>query len=106
MDTILIALAFLGVLAGLIIVGMMVTMYFYSRGALGFPRFRRANGLRALTARSVPFQVTTSAGQSEISLGWSCDPGTRYARGSMLITAIVLLMFVAAVISALSALIH
>jgi hypothetical protein len=106
MDTILIALAFLGVLAGLIIVGMMITMYFYTHEALGFPRFRRANGLRALTARSVPFQVTTSAGQSEISLGLSSDPGTRYARGSMLVTAIVLLMFLVFVISVLSALIH
>ena len=106
MDTILIALAFVGGLAGLIIVGMMVTMYFYTRGALGFPRFRRANGLRALTARSVPFQVTTSAGQSEISLGLSTDPGARYARGSMLVTAIILLLVVVAVVSILSASLH
>ena len=106
MDTILIALAFVGGLAGLIIVGMMVTLYFYTHGALGFDRFRGANGLRTLTARSVPIQVTTGAGQSEINLGLSTDPGARYVRGSMLVTAIVLLMFVVAVISVLSASIH
>jgi hypothetical protein len=106
MDTILIALAFVGGLAGLIIVGMMVTMYFYTHGALGLSRFRGANGLRALTARSVPFQVTLGAGQSEINLGLSTEPGTQYARGSILIAAIVLLLFVIAVISILSVSIH
>ena len=106
MNTILIALAFVGGLAGLVFVGMMVTMYFYTHGALGLTRFRGANGLRALTARSVPFQVTLGAGQSEINLGLSTDPGARYARGSMLITAIVLLLFVVAVISVLSASLH
>jgi hypothetical protein len=106
MDTILIALAFVGGLAGLVFVGMMVTMYFYTHGALGLTRFRAANGLRAITARSVPFQVTVGAGQSEINLGLSTEPGTRYARGSMLIAALVLLMFVIAVISVLSATLH
>ena len=108
MDTILIliALAFVGGFAGLIIVGMMVTMYFYTRGALGLRRFRGVTGLRSLTARSVPVQVTTGAGQSEINLGLSTDPGARYARGSMLIVAIVLLMVVVAVISVLSASLH
>ena len=106
MDTILIALAFLGGLAGLIIVGMMVTLYFYTHGALGFGHFRGANGLRTLTARSVPIQVTTGAGQSEINLGLSTDPGARYARGSMLVMSIVLLMVVVVVISVLSASLH
>jgi hypothetical protein len=98
MNTILIALAFVGGLAGLVLVGMMVTMYFYTHGALGLTRFKGGKGLQALTARSVPFQVTLGAGQSEINLGLSNDPGTRYARGSMLAMAIVLLMFVVAVI--------
>ncbi len=106
MDTILIALAFVGGLARLIIVGMMVTLYFYTHGALGFDRFRGANGLRTLTARSVPIQVTTGAGQSEINLGLSTDPGARYVRGSMLATAIFLLLVVVAVISVLSASLH
>ena len=106
MNTILIALVFVGGLAGLVFVGMRVTMYFYAHGALGLTRFRGANGFRALTARSVPFQVTQGYGQSEINLGLSTDPGARYARGSMLITVIVLLMFVVAVISVLSASIH
>ena len=103
MNTILIALAFVGGLVGLILVGMMVTMYFYTHGALGLTRFRGAKGLQALAARSVPFQVTLGAGESEINLGLSTDPGARYARGSMLVLAIVLLMVVVALISFLSA---
>src|SRR5258708_2324042 len=106
MDTILIALAFVGGLAGLIIVGMMVTMYFYTHGALELGRFRGAKGLRTLTARSVPIQVTTGAGQSEINLGLSTDPGARYARGSMLVMAIVLLMVVVVVFSLLGVSLH
>jgi hypothetical protein len=106
METNLIALAFVGGLAGLVLAGMVVTMYFYTHGALGLARFRGANGLRALTARSVPFQVTTGARQSEINLGLSTDQGTQYARGSMLFTIIILLMFVVAAISVLSASIH
>ena len=106
MNTILIALAFVGGLVGLILVGMMVTMYFYTHGALGLTRFRGAKGLQALAARSVPFQVTLGAGESEINLGLLTDPGARYARGSMLVMAIVLLMLVVAVISVLSATIH
>ena len=106
MNTILIALAFVGGLVGLILVGMMVTMYFYTHGALGLTRFRGAKGLQALAARSVPFQVTLGAGESEINLGLSTDPGARYARGSMLVMAIVLLMLVVAVTSVLSATIH
>jgi len=85
---------------------MMVTLYFYTHGALGFGRFRGANGLRTLTARSVPIQVTTGAGQSDINLGLSTDTGARYVRGSMLATAIFLLLVVVAVISVLSASLH
>ncbi len=106
MNTILIALAYVGGLVGLILVGMMVTMYFYTHGALGLTRFRGAKGLQAWAARSVHFQVTLGAGESEINLGLSTDPGARYARGSMLVMAIVLLMLVVAVISVLSATIH
>jgi hypothetical protein len=103
MNTILIALAFVGGLAGLVLAGMMVTLYFYTHGALGLTRFRGANGLRALTARSTPFQVTLGAGQSEINLGLSNDPGARYARGSILITATFLLLVLVVIISVLSA---
>ena len=106
MNTILIALAFVGGLAGLVLVGMMVTMYFYANGALGRTRFRRAKGIDALTARSVPFQVTLDTGQSEMNLGLSTDQGTRYARGSMLFTAILLLMCLVALISVLSTTLH
>lgn len=106
MNTILVALVFVVGLAGLVFVGMMVTMYFYTHGALGLTRFREASRLHSLTGRSVPFQVTVGAGQSEINLGLSTEPGTKYARGSMLITAFVLLLFVVAVITVLSATIH
>ncbi len=58
MDTILIDLTFVGGLVVLILVGMIVTMYFYTHGALGLTDFRGVSGLRALTARSVPYQVT------------------------------------------------
>ena len=105
-DTMLIALAFVGGLIGLIIVGMIVTMYFYSHDALRLSRFRGAHGLRSLTARSVPIQVTTGAGPSEINLGLSTDPGARYARGSMLVMAMLLLLIVVTVISVLSASLH
>jgi hypothetical protein len=73
---------------------------------VGLTHFRGGKGLQALTARSVPFQVSLGAGQSEMNLGLSTDPGTQYARGSMLAMAIVLLMFVVAVISVLSATLH
>ena len=36
METNLVAVAFVGVLAGLVLVGMMGTLYFYTHGALGF----------------------------------------------------------------------
>ena|SRR5215831_14114453 len=102
----LIALAFVGGLVALMLIGMKVTMYFYTHEALGVTRFRGVQGLRALTARSVPYQVTTGAGQSEINLGLSTELGARYARVCMLITAMVLLMFIVVVITALSASLH
>ena len=58
METILVALAFVGVLAGSVLVGMLGTLYFYFHGALGFSPMRGMSGLRALTGRSVPFQVS------------------------------------------------
>lgn len=106
METILVALAFVGILAGSVFVGMMGTLYFYMHGALGFSQLRGANGLRALTARSVPFQVSEDIGQTEINLGLSADSGTRYVRGSMLATVLTLLLFAIAVTAVLSAAIH
>ncbi len=104
MDTLilLIALAFVGGLVGLVLIGMRVTMYFYTHGALGFTRFGEVNGLHALTARSVPYKVTVGTGQAEIQTGVSTEPSARYARVSMLITAMVLLVMVIAVITLLS----
>jgi len=102
----LIALAFGGGLVTLLLVGMKVTMYFYTHGALGLTRFGGVNGLRALTARSVPYQVTAGAGQSEINLELSNETGARYARVCMLITAIVLLLFIVVVVTVLSASLH
>ena len=106
MDNILIALAFVGGLTGLIIVGMMVTMYFYSRDALGPGRSRKVHDLHTFTARSVPVQVTTGAGQSEINLGLSTDPGARYARGSMMVMACFILLMLIALVSVLNASLH
>jgi hypothetical protein len=106
METILVALAFVGMLAVLVLVGMIGTLYFYIHGALGLSSFREEKGLRAITARSVPYQVSVGAEQSEISLGYSTDPGTRYARASMLVTALVLLLIIVAVVSAVSASVH
>jgi hypothetical protein len=106
MDTILIALAFVGGLTGLIIVGMMVTLYFYSHDALGQGRSRRIRGLRAITARSVPVEMTTGAEQSEINLGLSTDPSSRYARGGLIVLAMFLMLIVIAIISLLSTSLH
>jgi hypothetical protein len=78
LETILVALAYVGMLAGLVLVGMVGALYFYIHGALGFSRFRKVKGLRALAARSVPYQVSAGAGLSEIKPGYSTDPGTRY----------------------------
>jgi hypothetical protein len=107
MDTILIALAFVGGLTGLIILGMIVTLYFYSHGALGLGRSRNVRGLRAITVRSVPYdEVTTVASQSEINLGLSTDPSSRYARGGLMVMAMFLMMVLVAIIVLLSATLH
>jgi hypothetical protein len=106
MDTILIAVAFVSGLTGLIIVGMMITMYFYSHDALWQGHLKSAHGLHALAARSVPFQVTTDAVQSEINLGLSTGPGDRYARGSMMVMAMVLLLTIIVLVSVWSSLMH
>ena len=102
----LIALAFVGGPVALLLIGMKMTMYFYLHGALGLTRFREVSGLQRLTARSVPYQVTTGKSQSEINMGLSIEPGARYARVSMLITAAVLLLFIVVIISVLSAQLH
>jgi hypothetical protein len=39
METILVAFAYVSMLAGLVLVGMIGTLYFYIHGALGFSRF-------------------------------------------------------------------
>jgi hypothetical protein len=106
MDAMLIALAFVGGLTGLIIVGMLVTLYFYSHDALGLSRSRRIRGLRAITARSVPVEVATGVGQAEINLGFSTDPSSRYARGGVMVLVMVLMLGAIAIISLLSTLLH
>ena len=106
MDIILIALAFVGGPTALITVGMLVTMYFYSHDALELRRSSGVRSLRTLTARSVPVQVSTGAGQSEINFGLSTDPGARYARGSMMVIACFILLMLIALVSVLNASLH
>ncbi len=106
MEPILLALAFVGVFTGLIIVGMRGNLYFYSHGAIGLARSRRMNGLRAVAAKSVPVQVTTGARESEILLGLSTDPSSRYARGGLIVLASVLLLIVIAAVSLLVTALH
>jgi hypothetical protein len=106
MDTILIALAFVAGLAGLIIVGMRVTLYFYSHEALGLGRSTSVRGLRAITARSVPYETTVGASQSEINLGLSTDPSSRYARGGVMVMALFLMVVLIAIIVLLSTTLH
>ena len=106
MDTILIALAFVGGLTVFIIVGMMVTLYFYTHDALGQDRSRVVHLKRNFTARSVPVQVISGDGQSEINLGLSADPGTRYVRSGMMIMAGCLALIVIAIFSILNAIMH
>lgn len=106
METILVALAYVGMLAVLVLVGMIGTLYFYIHGALGFNRIKEVKGIPAITARSVPYQVSVGAEQSEFQLGYATDSGTLYARISMLVTALVLLLLIIAVVSALSVSLH
>jgi heme A synthase len=100
---ILIALAFVGGFTGLITAGMLVTMYFYSHDALGLCRSRGVRSLSTLTARSVPVQVSTGAGQSEINLGLSTDPSARYIRRSMMVMACFILLIIIVLVSVLNA---
>ncbi len=106
MDTILIALAFVAGLAGLIIVGMRVTMYFYSHEALGLDRSRSVRGLRAITARSVPYEAAVGASQSDINLGLSTDPSSRYVRGGLMVMALFLMVVLITIIVLMSATLH
>lgn len=106
MDTILIALTFIVGLTGLIIVGMRVTLYFYSHEALGLGRSSSLHGLRAITARSVPYEAAVGASQSDINLGLSTDPSSRYARGGLIVMAFFLLVVLIAIIVLLSATLH
>ena len=100
------SLAFVVGLTGLIIVGMKVTLYFYEHEALGLGRSRSARGLRAITARSVPYESTTVDSQSEFNLGLSTDPSSRYARGGLMVMAMILMFIVIAIIVLLSTLLH
>jgi hypothetical protein len=91
---------------GLIIVGMMVTLYFYAHDALGLGRSRRIRSLRAGTARSVPVEVTSGTGQSEINPGLSTDPSSRYARGGLMVLAMFLMLILIAIIVLLGNTLH
>jgi tetrahydromethanopterin S-methyltransferase subunit D len=106
METFLLALAFVGGLMGLVIVGMIGALYFYTHHALRSANSRRRSALQALTARSVPVQVMASAGQPEINLGLSIDSSSRYARGVVMVLASFLLLIVIAFISILISLAH
>ncbi len=106
MDTILVALAFIVGLTGLIIVGMMVTLYFYSHDALGLGRSRRIRGLHAFTAKSVPFETTASTSHSDVNLGLSTDPSSRYARSGLKVMAMFLMAGLIVIIVLLSASLH
>jgi tetrahydromethanopterin S-methyltransferase subunit D len=106
METFLLALAFVGGLMGLVIVGMIGALYFYTHHALRSANSRRRSALQALTARSVPVKVMASAGQPEINLGLSIDSSSRYARGVVMVLASFLLLIVIAFISILISLAH
>lgn len=98
MATILLALAFVGGITGLIIVGTRINLYFYTHGAIGVARSRRIDGLRSLAAKSVPMPAQAAgAGQSDISL--STDPSSRYARGGLMVIASVFLLIIIAAVS-------
>jgi len=103
---ILLALAFMGGITGLIILGMRRSLYFYSRGVIGLSGSTRINALRAMAARSVPVEVATSTGQSDSNLRLSTDASSRYARGGLMVMAMFLLLSVIAVISLLITSVH
>ncbi len=98
MATILLALAFVGGITGLIIVGTRINLYFYSNGAIGVARFRHVRDPRSVTAKSVPMPAQAAgAGQPDISL--STDPSSRYARGGLMVIASVFLLIIIAAVS-------
>jgi hypothetical protein len=103
---ILLALAFMGGITGLIILGMRRSLYFYSRGVIGLSGSVRINELRAMVARSVSVEGATSNRQPDNNLRLSTDPSSRYARGGLMVMAIFLLLSVLAVISLLITLVH
>jgi hypothetical protein len=103
---ILLALAFMGGITGLIILGMRRSLYFYSRGVIGLSGSTRINALRAMAARSVPVEVATSTGQSDSNLRLSTDASSRYARGGLMVMAMFLLLSVIALISLLITSVH
>jgi hypothetical protein len=103
---ILLALAFMGGITGLIIVGMRRSLYFYSRGVIGLSGSAGINDLPAMVARSVFVEGATSTRQSDNNLRLSVDPSSRYARGGLMVMAIFLLLGVFAVISLLITVVH
>ena len=91
MATILLALAFVGGIMGLILVGTRINLYFYSNGATGVARSRHVRGLRSIAAKSVPMR--------DIHLSLSTDPSSRYARGGVMVIASVFLLLLIAAVS-------
>ncbi len=88
---ILLALAFVGGVTGLIILGMRRSLYFYSRGVIGL---------------SGSAEGATSTRQSDNNLSLSTDASSRYARGGLMVIAIFLMLSVIAAISLLLILVH
>jgi hypothetical protein len=103
---ILLALAFMGGITGLIILGMRRSLDFYSRGVIGLSSSPRINDLRAMAARSLSVEGATNSRQSDNNLRLSTDPSSRYARGGLMVMAIFLLLSVIAAISLLITLVH
>ncbi len=88
---ILLALAFMGGITGLIILGMRRSLYFYSRGAIGL------NGSA---------EGATGTRQTDNVFRLSTDPSSRYARGGLMVMALFLMLSVIAAISLLVTLLH
>jgi hypothetical protein len=103
---ILLALAYMGGITGLIILGMRISLYVYSRGVIGLSSSPRINDLRAMAARSLSVEGATNSRQSDNNLRLSTDPSSRYARGGLMVMAIFLLLSVIAAISLLITLVH
>ena len=106
MAPILIALAFVGAFAALIIVGTKVNLYFYSNGAIGSARSKRIGGLSAISAKSVPVKVANGESRSVLDLIVSTDQSSRYARGGLLAIASVFLLTVIAAVFLVISLLH